>query len=403
MDPAAATGSSDAPSTATINDPPDDLLGRVLVLAGRGERRAEAAAGEPAREVRQLLRLPRQDLLLSPYVADCTLNVAEQAAQLVQPLVGGQGWMLGAAQVARMAYKLLQMASDMSCYRAAVMLLPYQRVGDSLIVVASDANGRCMANGSVALHNAGVMTLRPNTYPGMLEPDLTDPVMLAPSLRCLDRHIRSLCSHIHPTELPEVLELRSLQEAGMPGPGCYGEKLRAALSGPGWRRPFELVLSTLPVDALCELHLKFLPVAGLDLHRLHETPADGITCTTFVRQHFREQAEAIKWAMNQDWRKKEPLARTALMASMRDMRKRLGAVDHLAGAIGMRESLDVERSLLAAAEQAAIQRNLTIQLEHSLASGLAQIQQQMVGLGAAFTDLQQRLAVATAHLSAFQP
>jgi hypothetical protein len=85
------------------------------------------------------------------------------------------------------------------------------------------------------------------------------------------------------------------------------------------------------------------------------------------------------------------------------MRKRLGAVDHLAGAIGMRESLDVERSLLAAAEQAAIQRNLTIQLEHSLASGLAQIQQQMVGLGAAFTDLQQRLAVATAHLSAFQP
>lgn len=41
MEPAAVIA-PDSPSTATINDLPDDLLGRVLALAGRRERWAWA-------------------------------------------------------------------------------------------------------------------------------------------------------------------------------------------------------------------------------------------------------------------------------------------------------------------------------------------------------------------------
>ncbi|PRW44597.1 F-box LRR-repeat 16 isoform X2 [Chlorella sorokiniana] len=388
MDPAAATGSSDAPSTATIDDLPDDLLGRVLVLAGRGERRSvtavsrrfyqtfysepglhleevdafsQDATGRPSlqqlramlqsaasqlkaaadhsntpsplkqplrgllEEVQQVLELPPGKLFLSPMVADCAHWAADQAAKLVRPLADGKGWQLNAAQVARTAHKLLHVASYTSCYRAVFALMPYLHVGDSLIMVVSDANNRAFIDCAQALSKVGVMF---NGMPMQPEPAAQlEVAMLARSMRCLGHHIRSLPTRSN--KAIEVCQLMSLLDAAKPGPGCYGDKLRAALCGPG-----------------------YLPAADLKLKMVRKMPAGGFVCgrpfhwTTpllrstaqcpqLVLRHFRQQAEAIEWAMNQDWQRLKVEERTAVMANMRGMRLRLQVVHSLATVMGM--------------------------------------------------------------------
>ncbi|PRW44362.1 hypothetical protein C2E21_6863 [Chlorella sorokiniana] len=371
-------------------------------------------------EVQQLLKLPAADLMVSPMLADCAHCAADQAAKLARPLADGKGRQLKPEQVAPTVHKLERLASYLSSHRSAFLLLPYKSVGVSFTVLHSHVTSRFKDDCIKVLQDAGLknnglnnFTLEdfPQTEPAG-EPK---PAFIIYHEQRVDCYIRFLDLRFDTIEVPEVLELRSLLDAALSHSKCYGEKLSKALSGQGWRRPFVICFSSLPRDAMRDLDLKFLPAAGLDMKAVHELPPKGTVCgktfnlstpllldhaacPEFVHRHFREQAKVVKYVMSLDTRWLDKDKRAQLLANMSSLRERLQAAEHLAGTVGMAEALAAEQTQLEGAADAAIQRNLTLELHQATSSGLTLLSQQLSGLGVAFAAVLERLTAAEARL-----